>query len=126
MKKIFILKEMPGYVVGECVNISESNKTKSGYEFHGYDVWFLIDEKFVEWVEEDKSLYEKFAHYIPAWRKGDKKYRFDKTNGWTPAEELAQIATTHFKEKFDERVADAGYTFSLPIQNIRKAMFGEE
>jgi len=117
-KRVRVLKEMPFAKVGFEYQI---NLTKhifiGGMELSTHELEDLIDRNWLEWVEEDKSLAQKYK---------DIGKVYDNT-----AEEMAQIADIHYKEyyqkKFDEAADELHGNIGMDgISTIRKAMFGEE
>lgn len=127
MKRVRVLKEMPFAKVGEQF---ETTKFGGGFNivFEG-TIWGDVQiEKLIKdgWLEcvEDKSLEEKLDIDVS-------------TNYTSNRTKLAQIATYHFKERFDKseiastiRVHsgwDIGEKECLRISDeIRKALFGED
>lgn len=80
MKKVRILKDLMPFFekkdgIFDIVHIQENFSKKA--------IKFLLDNKYLEWVEEEKSLEERLVgNHLPV--------------------DQAQIATDYFRDKFDK------------------------
>lgn len=134
MKKVRVLKEMPSYPEGLEFNIERND------ELCGHKVYCLIEDGWLEWVEEPKSLEEKIEQTMFKWDRGNFTVcpechvddfvhvvscpRAD--NGII--ERLAQIVKDHYAEILD-RLIESKTCFSQTLgelRRLRKAMFGED
>ncbi len=103
MKKVRVIKEMPFAKVGTVIELDEvrSNSivinTIDGlyYRFVKDELTYLIEDKWLEWVKEEKSLEEKFKIMLfSVARRESELSELDYLH-------LSSIATTHFLEAFD-------------------------
>ena len=118
MKKVRVLKEMPFAKVGEefetrgCPEDQKDGLYLPGWSFHPSAVESMIRTSWLEWVEEEKSLEEKF-----------KGLWLSKTNqAYT---KYSHTAKDHFLEVFDK--AHIKYwgdptVLNIYAQHIRKAL----
>jgi len=124
MKKVRVTKEFPFVNVGDEFLISEDSML---FNINGvcFETRFLesgMIGKWLEWVEEDKSLEEKFNDEIEK-----NKSFFMESELWNKV--LAKIATDHFKERFN-KVLPSGKAIHATtkglsdlILELEKAMF---
>ncbi len=101
MKKVRVLKEMPFAKVGDVIDT----------KLFPCDLYFFLTKnKYIEWVEEPKSLEEKFDIFLGG--------------GFNARRGLAQIAREHYLGVVDEASAVyAGEQYHGDKANhIRKAL----
>lgn len=87
MKKVKVEKDLPGLEIGQIIDVSPNTcwAVISGVPI---TIEEMVDTDFLSWVEEEKTLEEKFADKYPYAAPG--KY----------LEELAQLAKEHYLEVF--------------------------
>ena len=113
MKKVRVLKKMPFAEIGEKLSITQ-RFYYFGVEFlwNEHAVKQMISNGWLEWVEEDKSLEEKFNDY----QKKQWQIRM-------PLTDLVNIARTHFLEVFDKKQKQLGMKQNhTGLDYIRKAL----
>jgi len=125
MNKVIVLKKMPFKInrdIGEILELTFYNgiteSLKQGYFFGKTAIKDMIGEGYLKWVEEEKTLEEEIENklcQIPSIA-GSRSISLD----------LAQIATDHFKSKFDEARTEQRGNDCKSCGFIRKAMFGED
>jgi len=97
MKKVKLLQDLPPMYKGNIYTLIETHANA------------LVEGKLAEWIEEDKSLIDK-------WK--DSCMTFGETTKW---DVLEKIARDHFLEIFDKETKSKGHLFNRP-EDIRKAL----
>ena len=131
MKKVRVLKEIHFAKVGEEFELKEVESYKFGVGESDYmnitinptafssafsrsiKIKDLIQDGWLEWVEEEKSLEEKFKMIV----------------GNETSKEAFLVAKEHYQKKFDEALAEWRPTVGTNLTShewIRKARFGEK
>jgi len=103
MKKVRVLKEMPFAKVGEEFELPPDGTWCIDNDCEGKKTWFgleilkLIDNGWLEWVEEEKSLTRKI---FEKFNSESINYRYKESLCAT----FAQIAREHYQEDFKKRL----------------------
>jgi len=117
MKKVRVLKEMPFAKVGEEFELTIHNCIDFGdVALHKDNVIHWEMNGYLEWVEEDKSLEEKFEIYYA-------ESTLDHNN--SIKSDLAKIAKEHYLGVFDKALdgyANLNGYDSKRERHIRKAL----
>lgn len=129
MKRVRVLKEMPFAKVGQMFEKSLGTTLFciGGILYTQQNVDGLIG-KWLEWVEEEKSLEEKLESspdlsITSGTPQEDGHYHTTHSANY---KKLSQLATDHFKEKFDEAAENQGHSDMWGVKELRKTMFGQE
>jgi hypothetical protein len=95
MKKVRVEKEMPFVEVGEVLEVDNSSGIIiRNSKFFPSEVFDLIAQGWLSWVEDDKSLEEKLSLKLYGWGHNVKHNVF--------GEELAQIVKKHYQQHPEE------------------------
>jgi hypothetical protein len=125
-KKVRILRDLPFNPQGSVVDIEWDTPIGAIYSVC-YLGWMelglmefetLLSDKWIEYVEEEKSLEEKLLR------------GFNQQSNSATHEHRAinssVIAHTHYKEKFDKVIEKYESDMRMCYTDIRKALFGED
>jgi len=112
MKKLRVIVETPYHKVGDIIECDD--------HYNYYDN--VVNNGYLEWVEEDKSLKKKFIDIL----KGTKLY----DPPIAPQDKLTNIAKEHYLEVFDKKRKELMKEGCLTTQDehsrIRKAIENDE
>ena len=134
MKKVRVTKEFPFVNVGDEFLISGDslliniNGLSNGLSFETRFLESGMIGKWLEWVEEDKTLEEKFEETLVGTCievDNPKNYTAVKMLLHEELDKLAQIARTHALEVFnkkEEEICRENTTYNQKIKCIRKAL----
>lgn len=114
-------------------HVDPQPNTSCGHDFTAYKADYSANwcRKCRKWVpvspapkdsQPERTLEEKFAYYIPSYRRKSDKNTFKSFEGWTAAREMAKIAEAHYRRKFEEAVKDGTH---VGVDYIRIKLFNQ-
>lgn len=121
MKKVRVIKEIPFIRVGKIIELNPDDGIgykNTSLRYSWDKVELLVEDGWLEYVEEEKSLVMQVHDILRTFPEGSK-------GSLACALEIKRFMHDHYKERFDKVVDNVVTADELYVsEHIRKALFG--